>query len=97
LEPNIPETKSVGPLTLRLPFDLLKPENFEGCEHFLGFDAKEAERKLQNGYLKSEDIELLSLYTKKVKEIQQLRFNLNLDQDFQFKKGNKTVSYLKNR
>jgi|TARA_B110001450_G_scaffold130731_1_gene122943 hypothetical protein len=42
MEPNSEDTKSVGPLTLRLPFDLLKPENFEGFEHIpFGYDAKE--------------------------------------------------------
>ena len=78
MEPNSEDTKSVGSLNLRLPFDLLKPENIKGCEHFLGFDAKEAQRQKQKG-------SLLSEYTKKAKEIKQLRFNLNLDQDFQFK------------
>ena len=51
MKKNSEDTKSVGPLNLRLPFDLLKPENIKGCEHFLGYDAKEAQRQKQKGSL----------------------------------------------
>jgi len=43
MDPNSEDTKSVGPLTLRLPFDLLEPHNFKGFDY--DYDFKDAQSR----------------------------------------------------